>query len=406
MDPTSKTRIAVIGGGPVGRLTAAALHRSGFRVTLYSGSPTVRSSPRALFLWSSALRAVAAVDPTRRAWTQKLVERSQPIERMDIVAWSGAHLSALPIGALGRSCGWPTVVVEPDTLTQVLKDLVHGVDERPLAVTAVDAVEPDWSKFELQVAGGGSDVYDLVLIADGRQSKFRHKIQDAAPVVRPAFQDAFIGVYEPGSAGASPRLPVGTSLTVLGPRARIWLTPLRDEGQGKTGRIAWYASVKRERGVLGPRTWDVAGLRALFDCGPELAREVLRDEKHTVRLAIDDVAPTRPWVRGGLALLGDAAHSPTPDLGFGACLGIEGAMTLVHRLVHAKGCWSAALAAYEAQHFPRARRLVELSRAAALLSMPESRLADAGRNLVTRRLFGAFATDDLRHLLAYEACPA
>lgn len=401
----------MIGGGLVGRLAAVVLERLGYAVTLYLGAPTGSgvARPRSLFLWSSALSALATADrrlPT--AGRGRLVDVvrvcGEPIERMDILAWSGARLSALPIGALGRGLGQPTIVVEPDALLDALASLFAG----PPVACEVKRIEPgrDWSSFTIHTDTHPAVTYNGVLVAGGRGSKFRKMIQDRPPEPRPAFQDAFVGVYDPAITCAPRRLLVGSSQTVLGPRARIWLTPIKDD-HTRRGRIAWYATVKRERGVQGPRVWNLAGLRELFACGPEFASQVLADSSDVASepIAIDDVPPTRPWVRGSFALLGDAAHAPTPDLGFGACLGIEGVMTLAH-LCRAKADWHAALLAYEAQHFPRARRLVELSRAAALLSMPESRLADAGRDLLTSRLFAGFATDDLRHLLAYQAWPA
>lgn len=393
----------------MGRITAVALQRMGCAVTLFSGTERRPDSarPRALFLWTSALRALAACDRGRSGpnLAQRIEACGVRIERMDIHAWSGARLSSLPIGALGRGLDQPTIVVEPEDLQATLMPLFTGttIDRDVLA----GEIKPEtWSRFHVHDHGP----FDLVLIATGRESPFRALIQDEPATKRPAFQDAFVGVCSSSDMAPSRRLPSGTSLTILGSRLRIWLTPV------KRG-IAWYACVKREPGSQGPRVWDLAGLRRLFDTNHPLVCEVLQatDPQDIGRIAISDVPPTRPWVRGGLALLGDAAHAPTPDLGFGACLGIEGAMTLVQSLERAAAAaissgeppdWAAALRQYEARHFPRAQRLVELSRAAALLSMPESRMADSLRDLVTAHLFGGMATDDLRHILAYEAYEA
>src|SRR5258708_27671333 len=52
------------------------------------------------------------------------------------------------------------------------------------------------------------------------------------------------------------------------------------------------------------------------------------DEEDIVRNPIYESKPLRHWSRGRVTLLGDAAHTMTPNLGQGACQAIEDAVEL------------------------------------------------------------------------------
>lgn len=65
-----------------------------------------------------------------------------------------------------------------------------------------------------------------------------------------------------------------------------------------------------------------------------------------------DRRPLEHWVRGRVAMLGDAAHPMVPFLGQGACQAIEDA-TLLGRAFAAAGTVAEALRRYEAARKPR-----------------------------------------------------
>lgn len=394
-------KIAVVGGGIVGRIAADTFRQKfeGTSVTHFTGSAEANHPP-ALFLWSSALRALKRQNSVLECKIRKI---GVEIERMDLHAWSGARLSSLPVGAIERGGSCRTRVV---TSAELLEKL-PSTESIAFDVENIENIEKStpgsWKNFRLTWNNGEkSGDFNLVFVAAGSRSKFRAKIQEPPASERYIDQDTFVGITELSDSGAD-ELPVGSCRVYLGSRERIWMTRLGD-------KIAWQATVKRARGVRGPRVWDMEGLRTVFHGAPPLASDLLRAAtKFECSRHVMDLPPVRPLVRGHFGLLGDSAHCPTSDLGFGACLGIEGAMTLTYFLEQVgKNSLppEAALRAYEAFHFPRAARLVEASRAAALLSMPETRLEASLRDLSASRLFATFARDDLADILAYDACPA
>jgi 2-polyprenyl-6-methoxyphenol hydroxylase-like FAD-dependent oxidoreductase len=71
--------------------------------------------------------------------------------------------------------------------------------------------------------------------------------------------------------------------------------------------------------------------------------------------------PLPRFTAGRVALLGDAAHAMTPDLGQGACQAIEDAVVLAACLSQAKDL-TVALTSYDAQRRPRAQAVARAAR--------------------------------------------
>ena len=101
--------------------------------------------------------------------------------------------------------------------------------------------------------------------------------------------------------------------------------------------------------------------------------------------------PLPSFDRGRVALLGDAAHPMTPNLGQGACQALEDA-AVISRLAAGPDPDAVAgmLACYTAARLPRTTNVVRWSRRAAITSTWASPAAVAVRNTLAQ-LAGKFA---------------
>jgi 2-polyprenyl-6-methoxyphenol hydroxylase-like FAD-dependent oxidoreductase len=98
-----------------------------------------------------------------------------------------------------------------------------------------------------------------------------------------------------------------------------------------------------------------------------------------LRTDIRDRPPLSRWVQGRVALLGDAAHAMTPNLGQGACQAIEDALLLARELARHEGI-EQGLSAYEQARVARANAVVVAARRLGAIGQWQNPLACALRD--------------------------
>lgn len=196
-----------------------------------------------------------------------------------------------------------------------------------------------------------------MVAADGLRSAVR-RTWPADPGIRYAGYSAWRGITE---------RPVdlhGEAGETWGVAQRFGLVPLTD------GRVYWFAvATMPEDARLED---EMAAVRATFGHWhapiPALLDATPADRVH--RLPICELAGRLPsYVRGRTALLGDAAHAMTPNLGQGGGQAMEDAAVLtvvLDGLARADAPdpvrVDAALARYDALRRPRSQRIARMSR--------------------------------------------
>ncbi|NDZ74665.1 MULTISPECIES: FAD-dependent monooxygenase [unclassified Streptomyces] len=357
----TRTRTAVVIGGGIGGLTAAAaLHRSGLRVTVLERAPSLRPVGAAISLSPNALRALDVI--------------GLGDEIRDLAAWQGDGGLRTPGGRwLSRSSaeaaearfGGPLVLLHRSTLADRLSALLPpdavrtgadaqladpGDDDRPARVRTPD----------------GELAADLVVGADGIHSAVRRTLFPRHPgTVYSGFTTWRIVIPVPGAEFASHE---------TWGRGRIWGThPLKD------GRVYAYAAAVTpagghaadERAELLHRygDWHDPIPAVLAAARPE---DVLRHDVHHI------AEPLPAYHRGRVVLLGDAAHAMPPNLGQGGNQAIEDAVVLAH---HRQD-----LAAYTAARLPRTTAIARQAVRVARLNLMSNRAGIAVRDAVIATL--------------------
>jgi 2-polyprenyl-6-methoxyphenol hydroxylase-like FAD-dependent oxidoreductase len=148
------------------------------------------------------------------------------------------------------------------------------------------------------------------------------------------------------------------------------------------GRIAWFATLSAPEGAH--RDADLATVARYFRGWHDPIQQLLRVTPPEALLRHDIYhlwTPLPGYVHGRVALVGDAAHAVTPDLGQGACLALEGAVTL-SELAGTESTVGDALAGYEALQVPRAQRIARASAVAGRIAQWRSPVAASLRNAV------------------------
>lgn len=305
--------IAIVGAGVGGLAAAVSLTRAGHRVTVFEHAERVRDGGGALILWCNALKALGALglsEALRRAPSVQEVEYSE-FRRRD-----GEYLTNMPVGEISRRHDGVTVVLARQDLLATLYEAARAVADVRVG-TSVASFEAGRDEVSVTLSNGARKGFDALIGADGIRSMVRRELGLDAPL-RDLDQDLWVATTTHCPQGLQP----GETIATVGAGQRFWHALLRD------GRTFWYATLRTDDGARPPD--DLDALRARFADWhapiPDLIRHT--DPRDTVRTPMRDRAPARPWGRGRVTLLGDAAHAMTPDLGQGACQAIESAVAL------------------------------------------------------------------------------
>ncbi|MGL4290761.1 MAG: FAD-dependent oxidoreductase [Phreatobacter sp.] len=344
--------VAVIGAGVAGLAVATLLDRAGHRVTVFERFDASRPVGSGLMLQPPGL---AALD--RLGLKSAIERRGARIDRLHGLTDRGAVIFDLGYADLDPSLH--ALAVHRGALHGVLWDAFAASGARLETGFAVDAVE-EHAEGRISVVdatGRKAGPFDLVIDASGAQSRLRGHVTDARSTPYP-YGAVWATVPDIGIAPARLAqryvaarvmlgyLPIGT-LAGEGPplTALFWSLKPSQHVAWRTGFDDW----RRQATRLWPELTPV--VEALS--GPD--QFTLASYLHFTAWRFH---------RGRLVLIGDAAHSTSPQLGQGANHGLLDAVALADSLAETSDL-PAALALYERT---RRRQIRFYQRASALMT--------------------------------------
>lgn len=283
--------ITIVGGGIAGLALAAVLDPEKFQVTIHEKRPGLPTVGTVLAMWPNAQRA---------------------LERVGILDQAQAVGPVIGSGAVRDASGRPWITVNGGKM--------FGISRTDLLRLLDSAVPASVARKTGTVASLPTDA-GLVVGADGVHSVIRREAWGAGTEARPTPYIAVRGMIpshvEPQEVG------------------EYW-------GRGDLFGVAnasiginWYGSYRSEPGTAEP---DVAAAlqhaRHHFSAHAPVIRRVLAEAtpESTLVQRIWTTPRLRSYVRGNVALIGDAAHAMTPNLGRGACEALVDAVTLAELL--------------------------------------------------------------------------
>jgi len=127
--------------------------------------------------------------------------------------------------------------------------------------------------------------------------------------------------------------------------------------------VYYYGTMAVEPGGKDDNATIKTTLHNYFDCFGERAASIIEAIKPEtiIRTDLYDLKPITNWVQGNAALLGDAAHATTPNLGQGAAQAIEDAYILAYELSKTSTTINDALLHYQAMRIKKAHYIVNTS---------------------------------------------
>jgi 2-polyprenyl-6-methoxyphenol hydroxylase-like FAD-dependent oxidoreductase len=337
---TGPLRVAVIGAGTAGAAAALFLSRAGHDVVVFERMPEPGPVGAGIMMQPSGLLVLE-----RLGLAKRVIDRGSRVARLVCETPEGVPVLDLHYAMLAE--GLFGVGLHRGVLFETLHGALVASRAEVRCGVAVGRVRPGRSN-KVEVVdddGHGLGVFDLVAVCDGARSRVRDAMQGLAKTVRPYPWGAlwYIGHDRAGAhAGQLRQLArgarnmVGLLPTGLGP------------GDGATPLVSLFVSTRADTvdavRARGLEAWKDEVLSIAPMAGPVL--EQLHDFGELTFASYYDVILPR-WHAHRTALLGDAAHATSPQLGQGCNLALCDAAALADAIA-AEGTVDAALARYSA----------------------------------------------------------
>ena len=363
--------IAIAGAGIGGLTLGCALAHQGIPFRIFERAPELKPAGAGIALADNALRALAHIGLRERACAAGM-----QLRRADLCDAAGRVIAG------AGELPFPTVVMSRTGLQRVLLEPVAAHVECGRAITGY---AQQANRVRVRFADGSERDADALVGADGLHSSVRRAMRGDEPV-RYSGQTSWRAI-------ADVALPDPERMTESwGIALRFGIVPLQH------GKVYWFAVADAPAGESDPADVRAMLLARFARWHEPIARVIAATPNGSIlRTDINDRRPLRQWIDGRIALLGDAAHPMTPNMGMGGCQAIEDAVVLADALARERAV-ETALARYQKRRVRRANKFVSrsfmLGRIAHARSAPLRWMRDAVLGAVPRSLaVRAFARD-------------
>lgn len=334
----------IIGAGMGGASAGIALRNFGYQTEIYEAVAEVKPVGAAISIWPNGVKCL------------NFLGLGQQIKAiggdMAFMAYQNYHtgqtLTRFPMRPLVDLVGeFPYPAARAELQVMLLDAFGH---ERVFLDKRLTHLEDNGTQVTAWFADGSSAKGDLLIGADGTHSMVRRHVLGHETARRYAGYVNWNGLVDVDESIA----PANQWTTFVGEGKRVSLMPVAGR------RFYYFFDVPLPKGLEYEHGRAREDLRRYFAgwCAPVQQLIEQLDPRGTNRVEIHDIEPFSTFTRGRVALLGDAAHSTTPDIGQGGCAAMEDAVVLALSLrTHSLGVED-ALRRYQESRVERVKSLV------------------------------------------------
>ncbi|PKZ66286.1 monooxygenase [Gordonia terrae] len=337
-------KAVIIGAGMGGTSAAIALRQLGHEVEVYEQVTENRPVGAAISVWSNGVKCLNHLG--LEAETAALGGIVDSMSYVD--AFTGETMCRFSMAPLIDEVGQrPYPIARADLQLMLMNAFGH--DEIRFGKKMI-AVHDGPEHATVEFADGSTAHGDIVIAADGARSLARDYVLGRIVERRYAGYVNFNGLVPIDEEIG----PATEWTTYVGDSRRVSVMPVADN------RFYFFFDVTMPEGAPFERGTARDVLAEEFAAWAPGVQKLIRalDPETTNRVEILDTDPFHTWVKGRVALLGDAAHNTTPDIGQGGCSAMEDAIALQFAFRDHADDPHAALAAYERSRTERAADLV------------------------------------------------
>lgn len=337
------SKILVVGAGIGGQSVAIGLKKVGFEVDIVEIHKEFNVYGVGIIQQANALRALDAIGVADEA-----MRRGSPYGKVKLCLAHGVQIGEAgtpPIGRFPSHNG-----ISRRILHDVLFEEAQKVGLKYRMGVTVETIDNQLDVANVTFSDGTSGSYDIVIAADGVNSKVRKLIFGE-------FKTSYVGLSVWRYAFKRPA-DLDTGYIFFNKKHKLGVIPMTAD--------LCYIFVNSAEGdnPMIPEDQLVDKLKAYMSAYPipmvqELIPQV-RDAKLVNYRTLETLKMPAPWYKNRVVVLGDAAHTTIPQLGSGAALAIEDAVVLIEEL-QKEGSVEEIFERYMKRRYDRCKMVVEVS---------------------------------------------
>ncbi|KAJ7717288.1 hypothetical protein B0H16DRAFT_1388268, partial [Mycena metata] len=311
------------------------MRKEAHRITIFESSSFHAEIGAGIVLTPNGVKVLKKLLP-------KLIFKN--LQTVDLRTMDTLDTNGTRIGGMDFSAGWEThpegwlMMHRVDIHKELMRlALEPDTDALPPAIIRlgkhIEVISFDAERPSLTIAGGEEFKFDLILGADGIKSTVRRCMigtEYEAPPSLMAFYRWMVDLKKnPDVAWIRDGRKITGSTSVIGKSVSLFMYPVRG---GNLINISAPHVDKRDKESIERADWNeevpMDTFRASFEeYGDKFLSFVdLAERPRVWQVRAMPVIPT--WIKGNVALLGDAAHAMFPTYGQGFAMGLEDAAAL------------------------------------------------------------------------------
>ncbi len=369
-------KVAIIGAGISGLTMAMALKKANIDFVIYEGAKELKPVGAGIAMAGNAMQIYKYFQIDN-----KLEKSATRILEVELTDFNLNSLYVNNISYFEKYYGVKNIAIHRGELHRILVEEI-GIENIVLNKRIQQIQQLDKGVYNLIMKDNSSYKHHLVIGADGLRSKVREFVNPQAQL-RNANQLCYRGIVDFDLPGKF----TNTSLEAWGSGKRFGFVKLN------TNQVYWYFLCN-----LNKDNSKTTLLEHIKHC-PDIVQDFIRatDSNKIFIDNIYDLKPMDKWFKDGVCLIGDAAHASTPNLGQGACQGVEDVYVI--SLLLEKYSLEQALQKYPSYRKSRAHRIVRQSYRLGKIAQIESSFFIKLRNAAFKRLPSYLANKQMHWIL-------
>lgn len=303
--------ISIIGGGITGLTTALALHKAGIQPKVYEKTDSLKEVGAGIWLQPNAVQVLQWLGVE-----QDVILEGCQLNKMEITYPDLTPIKNINEAVVSDRYGNQTIAIHRGKLQRILFEKCVQLNMIELGMPYVNH---QIAQDQLLVHFKHKTIQtDIVLGADGIKSKVRTAM-DLPSEFRQTGQICFRGIAKI----TLPNRMKGEGKEVWGNKRRFGFSQI------STNLVYFFIVLNKE---ICPKELNTDSISALFENFDPIVTEIICSSEDLHVTELMDLKRLDTWHNSNSCLLGDAAHATTPNMGQGACQGIEDAFYISHFL--------------------------------------------------------------------------